>query len=139
MNDECIGCGNCISTCDMEVDVLGELKSHGAVGSSDCIRCLKCVDKCPKGSIGFGLSSKEVSVSVDANTRAEQFSLKRKKLSFFDVAIMVLWISVILVINVVGVSQNSPQEIKVLMTPGLLLVIYGVVWLFRRVWSRGAP
>ena len=139
VNDECIGCGNCISTCDMEVDVLGELNSHGAVGSSNCIRCLKCVDECPKGSIGFSLSKKKASVSVDAGNRAEQFSLKRRKISSFDIAIMVLWISVILFINVAGVSQNSPQEIKVLMTPGLLVVIYGIVWLFRRIWSRRAP
>jgi len=139
VNDECIGCGNCTRTCDMHVDVGGELKSHGAVGSSNCIRCLKCIDECPKGSIGFSLSSKEVSLSVEASTRVEQFSLKRRKISSFDVAIMVLWISVILVLNVAGLSQNSPQEIKVLMTPGLLLVIYGIVWLFRRAWSRRTP
>jgi len=28
-------------------------------------------------------------------------------------------------INLVGVNQNAPQEMKVLMTPGLLVVIYG--------------
>ena len=139
VNDECIGCGNCTRTCDMQVDVQGELASQGAVGSSNCIRCLKCIDECPKGSIGFSLSSKEVSLSVEASTRVEQFSLKRRKISSFDVAIMVLWISVILVLNVAGLSQNSPQEIKVLMTPGLLLVIYGIVWLFRRAWSRRTP
>ena len=97
------------------------------------------VDASAKGSIGFSLSSKEASLYVDANTRAKQFPLKRRKISSFDVAIMVLWISVILVINVAGVSQNSPQEIKVLMTPGLLLLIYGLVWLLRRAWSRRAP
>jgi polyferredoxin len=138
MNDECTGCGNCNRVCDMQVDVLGELKSHGAVGSSNCIRCLKCIDKCPEGSIGFSMSGKEASLSVDANTRAEQFSLKRRKISSFDVAVMGLWISVTLVFNVAGLAQNSPQEMKVLMTPGLLLVTYGLVWLFKRVWSARA-
>jgi polyferredoxin len=136
VNDECIGCGNCNRICDMQVDVLGELKSHGAVGSSNCIRCLKCTDECPKGSIGFSFSSKEASLSVDANTRAEQLSLKRRKISSFDVAIMVLWISATLVFNVAGLSQNSPQEIKVLMTPGLLLVTYGLVWIFKKAFSN---
>jgi len=139
VNDECIGCGNCNRICDMQVDVLGELKSHGAIGSSNCIRCLKCIDKCPKGSIGFSLSSKEASLSVDANTRAEQISLKRRKISSFDVAVMGLWVSITLVFNIAGLAQNSPQEIKVLMTPGLLLVTYGLVWLFKRAWSRRAP
>jgi polyferredoxin len=139
MNDECMGCGNCNRICDMQVDVLGELKSHGAVGSSDCIRCLKCIDNCPKGSIGFSLCSKKASLSVEANTRAEQFSLERRKISSFDVVVMVLWISATLVFNVAGLSQNSPQEIKVLMTPGLLLVTYSLVWLFKRVWNRHVP
>ena len=139
VNDECISCGNCNHICDMQVDVLGELKSQGAVGSTNCIRCLKCVDKCPKGAIGFSLSSKEASLSVNARVRAEQFSLNRRNISSFDVAIMVLWISVTLVFNVAGLSQNSLQEIKVLMTPGLLVVTYGLVWLFKRAWSRRAP
>jgi polyferredoxin len=137
VNDECIGCGNCNRICDMQIDVLGELKSHSAVGTTDCIRCLKCIDNCPKKSIGFNVKSKEASLSADASTRAEQFSLNRRKFSSFDIAIMMLWISITLIFNFVGLSQNSPQEIKVLMTPGLLLVTYGIVWLFREAWSRG--
>jgi ferredoxin len=120
----------------MQVDVLGELKSNSAVGSSNCIRCLKCIEKCPKGSIGFSFNSKKAVLSDDANTRAERFSLKRRKISSFDIAIMVLWISITLVFNAIGLSQNSPQEIKVLMTPGLLLVTYSLVWLAEKAWSR---
>lgn len=134
VSDECIGCGHCNRTCDMQVDVLGELKSYGAVNSSNCIRCLKCIDKCPKGAISFSLSRKEASLSADAAIKAERVSLKRRKFSAFDVTIMVLWISVTLIFNVAGVSQNSPQEIKVLMTPGLLLMTYGLVWIVHRAW-----
>jgi polyferredoxin len=138
VNDDCIGCGTCNRICDMQVDVLGALKSHGAVSSTNCIRCLKCIDTCPKKSIGFSMSNTKASLSIDTTVKAEQLSLTRRKFSSFDVAVMVLWISATFIFNIVGVSQNSPQEIKVLMTPGLLLVTYGFVWLVQRVWSRWA-
>jgi tryptophan-rich sensory protein len=82
------------------------------------------------------LSRKEASLSTDAAARAERVSLKRRRLSAFDVAIAVLWIGVVLSINLAGVRQNTPQEIKVLMTPGLLLIIYGLALIAQKAWSR---
>jgi polyferredoxin len=136
VSDECLGCGKCNRSCDMQVDVMGELKIHGEVRSLNCIRCLKCTDKCPPGAIAFSLSRKEASLSADAAARAERMSLKRRRLSAFDVAIAVLWIGVVLSINLTGVRQNTPQEIKVLMTPGLLLIIYGLALIAQKAWSR---
>ena len=75
-------------------------------------------------------------MSADAAARAERSSLKRRRLSAFDVAIAVLWIGAALGFALSGVRQDAPQEIKVLMTPGLLLVIYGFVWVAQKVWSR---
>jgi len=136
VNDECIGCGKCNRSCVMEVDVMGELKAHGEVRSLDCIRCLKCTDECPNGAIAFSLSRKEASISADAATRAERSSLKRRKLSTFDVIITVLWVSVTLTLALSGVRQNASQAIKSLMTPGLLVVIYGLVLIGPKAWSR---
>ena len=136
VNDECIGCGKCNRSCVMEVDVMGELKAHGEVRSLDCIRCLKCTDECPNGAIAFSLSRKEASMSADAAARAEKSSLKRRKLSAFDVIITVLWVSVTLTLVLSGVRQNASQAIKSLMTPGLLVVIYGLVLIGPKAWSR---
>jgi len=136
VNDECIGCGKCNRSCVMEVDVMGELKAHGEVRSLNCIRCLKCTDECPNGAIAFSLSRREASLSADAAARAERASLKRRKLSAFDVAIAVLWIGATLGFTLSGVRQDAPQAIKSLMTPGLLVVIYGLVWLGQKAWSR---
>ncbi len=136
VNDECIGCGKCNRSCVMEVDVMGELKAHGEVRSLDCIRCLKCTDECPNGAIAFSLSRKEASMSADAATRAERSSLKRRKLSAFDVIITVLWVSVTLTLTLSGVRQNASQAIKSLMTPGLLVVIYGLVLIGPKAWNR---
>ena len=136
VNNECIGCGMCNRACEMQVDVMGDLNTYGKVHSSNCIVCLKCTDQCPTDSIDLSLHRTVTSLSADAAARAERSSLKRRKLSAFDVAIAVLWISTSVGINLAGYNQNAPQEMRVLMTPGLLLAFYGLVWLGRKTWSR---
>jgi len=136
VNDKCIACGKCNSSCDMEVDVMGELETHGEVSSLNCIRCLKCIDVCPNGAIAFSLSHREASLSADAAVRARRSSLKRRQLSAFDVAITVLWVGVTLAVTFTAVRQNAPQEVKAFMSPGLLLAIYGLVWVAQKVWIR---
>ena len=138
MSDECVGCGICNTTCKMRVDVMRELKDYGEVRSPDCIVCLECTDKCPKGAITFGLARKEASMSTDAISRAKRSSLKRRKPSAFDVAIVGLWVSVTLTTNLAGLPQNAPQEIKALMSAGLLVAIYGFVRIAQSVWSRSS-
>jgi len=136
VSDECLGCGKCNRTCDMQVDVMGELETHGEVRSLNCVRCLKCTDECPTGAIAFSVRRKEASLSADAVARAKRTSLKRRKLSAFDAVIAALWIGVTLAINLTGVNQNAPQEIKSFMTPGLLLGVYGLVWTAQKTGSK---
>ena len=136
VSDECIGCGKCNQVCDMQVDVLGELRAHGEVRSLNCIRCFKCTDVCPNGAIAFSMRCKGILLSADASTRSEQNSLKRRWISAFDVTIVLLWLGVTLFFVLANVNQNAPMEIKVFMTAGLLLVLYGIVWVVHKVWSR---
>jgi ferredoxin-type protein NapH len=136
VNDECNGCGKCNRVCDMQVDVLGNLKEHAQVNSLDCIRCLKCTDECSTGALAFCMRKKgNISLSADAASRAEKSSLKRRQPSAFDIAIAVLWVSVTLFFTFAA-RQGVPQEIKVTMAAGLLLVIYGVIWLLQKTWQR---
>jgi hypothetical protein len=60
---------------------------------------------------------------------------KRRKLSAFDVIIASLWIGVVLAFSIAGLQQYTPQEVKVLMTPGLLLVFYGLALITRKAWD----
>jgi len=136
VNDKCIGCGVCNRACKMQVDVMGDLNTYGKVHSLNCIVCLNCIDECPTDSIDLSLRHRAVSLSTDAAARAEQSSIKRRKLTAFDVAIAALWISTSVSINLAGMNQNAPQEMKVLMTPGLLLAFYGLVWLGQKTWSK---
>lgn len=51
INDSCVKCKICTKTCPMGIDVheyRGDSLSH-----YDCIQCSRCVNKCPKESIGY--------------------------------------------------------------------------------------
>ncbi len=51
INDTCVECKICTKTCPMGIDVheyKGEFLTH-----YDCIQCGRCVNKCPKKSIGY--------------------------------------------------------------------------------------
>jgi hypothetical protein len=137
VSDECIGCGTCNRVCDTEIDVLGELQAHGEVRSTNSTVCFKCTDACAKGAIAYTLRRTDASMSPKAAARAERQTAKRRKISAFDVIIAVLWMSVVLGVSFAGLRENSPQEIKVLMTPGLLLIFYGLVLLGQRIWEKG--
>jgi polyferredoxin len=136
VSDECIGCGTCNRVCDMEIDVLGELQAYGEVRSTNCIVCFKCTDECSKGAIAYTLRRTAASMSPEAAARAERQTSKRRKLSAFDAIVALLWMTVVLTVSLAGLRDNSPQEIKVLMTPGLLLIFYGLALLGQKFWGR---
>jgi ferredoxin len=120
----------------MQVDVLGELGAYGEVRDLNCIRCLKCIDVCPSEVISFNFGQCEEVLSADVAARVEQASHKRRKSGGFDVAITALWIGVTVVMFFVGARQYAPQEVKVFMGPGLLMLVYGLVWAVYKVSNR---
>ena len=136
VNNDCIGCGKCNRACDMQVDVMGDLNTHSEVYSSDCIGCLKCTDACPTDAIVLSLRVHNASFKTDAAIRAERSTLKRRKISAFDVSITVIWVSVSLFFFFSGARATSPQEIKVFMSVGLLLIVYGLVWAIWKTWNN---
>ena len=120
----------------MEIDVPGELERYSEVRSTNCNVCLKCTDQCPNDAIAFTLRRTGISMSPEAATRANRLTIKRRKFSAFDAIIALLWIGVVLAFSIAGLRQNSPQAIKALMTPGLLLVFYGLALIGRKAWNK---
>ncbi|MFC2056869.1 hypothetical protein ACFLTO_04815 [Chloroflexota bacterium] len=47
-----------------------------------------------------------------------------------------LWIGVAVAFNLTGMNQDAPMEMKASMTAGLLLVIYGIVWISQKAWGK---
>ena len=45
--DRCTGCGVCVSSCPMNVNVLEYLQNDERVLSTECIHCMTCIGQCP--------------------------------------------------------------------------------------------
>ena len=136
VNNECIGCGKCNRACDMQVDVMGDLNTYSEVHSAPCIVCLKCTDACPTDAIALSLRRSNASLPANAAILAERSTLKRRKISAFDITITVIWVGVSLYFLFSGMRATAPQEIKVLMSVGLLLIVYGLVWAIWKSWNK---
>ena len=48
--DKCIGCGECVEVCPVEVYEIEDSKS-GPVNGDECIGCMSCVEVCPQSAI----------------------------------------------------------------------------------------
>ena len=57
VNNSCDGCNECNRVCLMGIDVVGELKEHGQVNDSQCVKCFTCVDACHTKTIGYTAKS----------------------------------------------------------------------------------
>jgi len=135
-SNDCTGCGLCTRVCDMEINVAGELESYGEVRSTYCTVCFKCTDVCPEKAIAYTFHRPGLTMSPKAAAITSRLSSKRRKLTAFDVSITLLWVSIVLVFSLSGLRQSAPQEIKSIMTPGLLLILYGLALLFRKVINK---
>jgi polyferredoxin len=131
-NNNCLGCGNCTSVCDMEIDVSGQIARFQEVRDVNCNVCLICIDQCPSGSLKFTYQQPGIEMSTKVINRINKRSAERRQSSTFDLIITLLWASIVLTFFLTGLRQTAPQAIKVLMTPGLLLIIYGSLILARK-------
>ena len=127
-NNECNCWGQFNRACDLQIDVMGDLNTKGEVSDSNCIVCLQCTGACPTHAIALSLHRHEASLPADAAFRAERSTLNRRNLSAFDVTIAVIWVGISLFFFFSGMRATAPQEVKVTMSVGLLLIVYGLVW-----------
>lgn len=57
VNDACEGCGHCTAVCTSNVRVHDEVRRFGAVVDPGCMKCMDCVDVCPKDALAFGFGA----------------------------------------------------------------------------------
>jgi polyferredoxin/tetratricopeptide (TPR) repeat protein len=68
VSDACDQCGHCTATCTSNVRVHEEVARHGMVVSPGCMKCLDCVDVCPKGALSFGFRAPSLARKVRGGT-----------------------------------------------------------------------
>jgi ferredoxin len=54
---DCTACAKCTAACTSNIAVHDELRRHGTVLDSRCLRDLDCVAACPSGAVGFRLGA----------------------------------------------------------------------------------
>ncbi len=54
VTDACEGCGHCTATCTSNVRVHEEVRRFGMVVDPGCMKCMDCIDVCPKNALYFG-------------------------------------------------------------------------------------
>jgi ferredoxin len=54
VTDACRQCGHCTVSCSSNVRVHEEVREYGMVVDPGCMKCLDCVNVCPKGALYFG-------------------------------------------------------------------------------------
>lgn len=52
INDDCVGCGACASTCPVEA--IAQNDDKYAIDAATCVDCGACVDSCPVEAIVAG-------------------------------------------------------------------------------------
>jgi tetratricopeptide (TPR) repeat protein/NAD-dependent dihydropyrimidine dehydrogenase PreA subunit len=57
VSDACDGCGHCTATCTSNVRVHEEVKLFRMVVDPGCMKCLDCIDVCPKDALSYGFGA----------------------------------------------------------------------------------
>lgn len=51
ISDACVSCKACTKTCPMQIQI-NEYKEESKINNRDCLKCLRCVERCPKNAVG---------------------------------------------------------------------------------------
>lgn len=60
VSDACDGCGHCTATCTSNVRVHEEVKLYKMVVDPGCMKCMDCIDVCPKDALSYGFGAPSV-------------------------------------------------------------------------------
>ncbi len=76
VDDRCETCGHCTAVCTSNVRVHEEVARFSMVVDPSCMRCMDCVDVCPKGALSFGFGAPSLRrARAAAGRRRADFSI----------------------------------------------------------------
>jgi polyferredoxin/tetratricopeptide (TPR) repeat protein len=75
VNDDCEQCGHCTATCTSNVRVHEEVRLFGAVVDPGCMKCMDCVNVCPKNALRLGFAKPSLFKGKPTTPRARVYTL----------------------------------------------------------------
>ncbi len=95
VSDACDGCGHCTATCTSNVRVHEEVKLFKMVVDPGCMKCMDCIDVCPKDALSYGFGAPSRAKGAPRATPAPRpydFTLKEEvaMAAIFLVSIVIL-------------------------------------------------
>jgi NAD-dependent dihydropyrimidine dehydrogenase PreA subunit len=69
VTDACEGCAHCTATCTSNVHVAQEVARYGMVVDAGCMKCMDCVNVCPKEALYFGFGTPSISTAFAGRRR----------------------------------------------------------------------
>jgi ferredoxin len=123
VTDACSSCGHCTAVCTSNVRVHEEVKSHGMVIDTGCMKCMDCVSVCPNDALYFGFGRP----SLGAAPRADVAPRKRE-LAWGDELFLVAAFAIAFA-GVRGLYGAFPF----LYTLGIAAVLAFVAWTVKRL------
>jgi tetratricopeptide (TPR) repeat protein/polyferredoxin len=128
MTSSCRQCGTCTAVCTSGIRVHDEIKSHGLVVNSACLKDLDCVSACPHQAISYGFGLPAVTKTFKGGTR---FGRVRYDFSLVEELILAL-VFVVSVLTFRGLYGQVPFLLSLAI--GVILGYFAVVSL--RLYSR---
>jgi len=114
VNENCGQCGKCTAACTSNIRVNEEVKLHGMVIDSGCMKIMDCIDACPNDALSIGFGSNAI--------------LKRTNRRSYDLTFAEeLFISIIFVLGFFA-FRSLYAIIPMLMAVGMSLVTTWSIW-----------
>jgi polyferredoxin/tetratricopeptide (TPR) repeat protein len=126
VTDACEGCGHCTTSCSSNVLVHQEVKDYGAVVDPGCMKCMDCVNVCPKDAlyVGFGAPAVLTSRRTPPPQAKDGAAGEGKALdAFLRTLLLALFIPAALYSFLIYDSPVDPQDLWMLSAGSLALAI----------------
>ncbi|MBC7773351.1 MAG: 4Fe-4S binding protein [Pyrinomonadaceae bacterium] len=132
VTDACEQCGHCTAVCTSNVRVHEEVRDFGMVVNPGCMKCMDCVNVCPKDALYFGFGKPTVLAKPRSPEAAERQRVKKSSLKQFDLSPRQEWLAVGVFLVLVWGFRSFINEVPLLMAVGMAAI--GTFWAWK-LWA----
>lgn len=102
--DACIQCGKCTAACTSGIRVHEEVKDHGMVVNSACLKDMDCVSACPNGTLAYGFGKPAF---LSSGKRGGRFGSQHYDFSFRE-DLLIGFVFIVVLLSFRGLYSRIP-------------------------------